>query len=192
MMTGIAPDSHAKLSYLSILLRLKFSLSDYKVLGKYYYFSTLTTIGINNINVVYSSSNYQEKSIDVTYNLDRIFGYEKIVYTIQKLNEATNTYETVIDNIQDTLFKREMLKQFDCRPGSEFEFNKKYKIIITPIATIQNEDGTTKELDVGTTEKEFELAALNTPLYGITGKRDSNNNIIFTNLHAILAKSIIS
>lgn len=152
---------------------------DYQVLGKNYYFSTLANVGITDVKVVYNPVTYRNKTVDITYQLDRIFGYQKIVYTIQKWKEETQQYETVIDNIQDTLFKKEMLKQIESNPGSVFEFGKNYKLIIRPIAQIENEDGTQRELELGIVEHEFKLQELKKPLVGINAARPTNDSINF-------------
>ena len=152
---------------------------DYQVQGKNYYFSTLASVGISNISVKYNPVEYNQKTIDISYNLDRIFGYQKIVYTIQKWNEETSSYEIIFDNIEDTLFKREMLRQISSNPGDRWEFGKKYNLIIKPIAILQDESGASRELEVGTTEQEFELKTLNVPLIGIKGSRTSNDEAVF-------------
>lgn len=152
---------------------------DYQVLGKNYYFSTLANVGITDVKVVYNPVRYNSKTIDITYQLDRIFGYQKIVYTIQKWKEETQEYETIIPYLQDTLFKKQMLKQIESNPGSVFEFGNKYKIMIKPIAQIQNEDGTQRELELGTVEHEFKLKELKKPLIGINATRPTNDDINF-------------
>ena len=153
--------------------------TDYQVVGKNYYFSTLATVGINNIRVTYNPVRYNKKSIDIRYNLDRVFGYQKIVYTIQKLNEGSGEYETIIDNLEETLFKKDMLRQINCNPGSVWKFGKNYKLIIKPLAEIQDDEGNIKELELGTTEKEFELKELEMPTIKITPKRNGEESVSF-------------
>lgn len=152
---------------------------DYQVLGKYYYFSTLANVEITDINISYNAVSYTDKTIDISYNLNKIFGYHKIVYTIQKLNEQTNMYETIMDNIQDTLFKREMLRQINCEPGTIFEFGKDYRVVIRIIANNEDNSGNIEEIEVGYAEKEFHLKELSKPIIGIKGSRPSENSIKF-------------
>ena len=152
---------------------------DYQITGKNYYFSTLATVGISNISVTYNPVKYNKKSVDIKYKLDRIFGYQKIIYTIQKWNERSSEYETLFDNIEETLFKREMVRQISCNPGSRFEFDKKYKLIIKPLAEIEDDEGNIKELELGTTEEEFELQALSMPVIRITHKRPNTDDVQF-------------
>ncbi len=152
---------------------------DYQVVGKNYYFSTLATVGISDITVTYNPVKYNRKSIDIRYKLDRIFGYQKIIYTIQKWNEDSSEYETIIDNIEETLFKKDMLRQINCNPGSVWEFGKSYKLIIKPLAEIQDDEGNKKEIELGTTEKEFELAKLIRPVIRITPRRNDIDSVLF-------------
>lgn len=152
---------------------------DYQVAGKAYYFSTLANVGIGDIKIIYNPIKYDSKTLDLTYTLDRIFGYQKIVYTLEKQNKETNEYEIIMDNIEDTLFKKEMSRQFDCNPGSVFEFNTQYKLTIKPIAQIQDESGNVTELELGTVEYEFKLPELKEPLIGITSSRTTNDEINF-------------
>ena len=150
---------------------------DYQVLGKAYYFSTLANVGISEVNVKYNPTSYNQKAIDITYKLDRIFGYKKIIYKIDKLNEETQNYENVINNMEDILFKKEMLKQIPCNPGSIFEFGKNYKLTIMPLAIIEQMDGGIKEIELGTVEHEFKLPELRRPLIGISETRPSNDKL---------------
>jgi len=81
--------------------------------------------------------------------------------------------------MRDTLFKKEMIKQIKCNPGSEIEFGAKYKIQIKPIAKFTTIEGYEKEIEIGTTEYEFSLAELKEPLIGINGIRVNNSTIKF-------------
>lgn len=152
---------------------------DYQTVGKQYYFSTLANVGISNIEVKYNPTNYNEKTLDISYNLERILGYNRIEYTLYKYDANTQTYEILMDNMRDTLFKKEMIKQIKCNPGSEIEFGAKYKIQIKPIAKFTTIEGYEKEIEIGTTEYEFSLAELKEPLIGINGIRVNNSTIKF-------------
>ena len=152
---------------------------DFQVVGKKYYFSTLATVGITDIEIKYNPVNYENKTIDISYKLDKILGYKKIVYTLYKYNNETSSYEVLEDGLEDTLLKKEMLKQLDASPGSKFIFGTNYKIKITPIAEYTSLEGTTSEIELGTVEKEFTLEDLKTPLIGINGYRPSNTSIRF-------------
>lgn len=152
---------------------------DYQVVGKHYYFSTLANVGITNVEVKYNPVSYNEKTIDVKYNLDKILGYQKIVYNIYKYNETTKKYELLLENLEDTFIKKEMTKKIDANPGSIFEFGKKYKVEITPIAIYTSPNGTTKEIELGTAKQEFELNELNKPIIGVKSSRENDNILNF-------------
>ena len=70
----------------------------------------------------------------------------------------------------DDLPKEIMEELVNVNPGSEFTFGTRYKIFITPIAEINN-NGEQKEIELGTSEKEFYLNSLTAPLVGIDGYR---------------------
>ncbi len=155
---------------------------DYEVEGKQYYFSTLANVGITNISVKYNPVDYDNKTIDITYNLDKIMGYKKIAYKIEKYNEVTKLYEeTGIKISNDVLFKNEMTKKIVCNPtgaDTKIIFGKKYKIIIAPL-TEYTYNGTTTTLDLGTKEYEFELQELSNPIIALKGSRSGESSAYF-------------
>lgn len=152
---------------------------DYQVVGKHYYFSTLANVGISNVEITYNPVSYEEKTIDVQYNLDKILGYQKIIYNIYKYNETTGQYDILIPELEDTFFKKQMIKKIDASPGSEFEFGKKYKIEIIPIAVYTDQQGITKEIELGTVNKVFELPELSKPIIGVKSARENDNSLSF-------------
>lgn len=150
---------------------------DQQITGRHYYFSTLANVGISNINIEYNPQSYNSKTLDISYNLDKILGYQKIEYTIYKYNEETGNYDLFMENIEDTLLKRDMLKQIDANPGSAFEFNQKYKVKIEPLAIYTDTDGVERRIELGTVEKEFKLQELRAPTIGRNAVRETNNNV---------------
>lgn len=155
---------------------------DYETVGKQYYFSTLANVGITEVNVKYVPVSYSQKTIDITYKLDKVLGYNWIDYVIYKYNKETDSYDVLMDNIRDELIVKEMKKSIEANPGSVFEFGTKYKVKIIPIALIQREGEEQQELDLGSVEHEFTLQALNAPLIGLNGYRsdgtDAEGNVI--------------
>ena len=172
---------------------------DYETVGKQYYFSTLANVGITDVKVEYVPVKYNNKTIDITYKLDKILGYHRIDYTIYKKNKESGEYELFIDSdhgvqggdagqntgtegdkiSSDTLFLKEMKKSIGANPGSVFEFGADYKIKITPIAILQREGEEEQELDLGSVEHEFTLKTLTTPLVGISGYRTNNTDLTY-------------
>lgn len=149
--------------------------SDDQILGKKYYCSTLSNVGISNIYVTYNAKSYSQKSIDISYNLDKILGYDKIKYTIYKYNETTSSYELFLTDLYDTLFTASMTKQVDASPGTGYSFGSQYKVEIKPIAIYKDAiTGEETEIDLGTQEKVFTLTKLRAPTIAISGSRTTN------------------
>lgn len=156
-----------------------FDLDD-QVSGKSYYFSTLSDVLINNIQVTYNPESYEEKYINISYGLGIITGYERIDYELYHYNEETDSYDQVdVDIISEESFKNSMTKTISINPGSGFVFGDKYKIKIIPIAEYNDPDSGLIELEVGTKEKEFTFSTLATPTIAISGSRREDSSIAF-------------
>ena len=143
---------------------------DADTVGRYYYFSTLANVNVENINVVYEPISYNEKNIKVTYTLDKVLGYQKLRHVIYRWSDETQDYTEEVANFEDDLPKAQMEERVSANPGSIFTFGTNYKIVITPIAVITDEDGE-REIDLGTKEQEFYLEPLSAPLVAIQGYR---------------------
>lgn len=143
---------------------------DADTVGRYYYFSTLANVNVDNINVVYEPISYNEKNIKVTYTLDKVLGYQKLRHVIYRWSDETQDYTEEVANFEDDLPKAQMEERVSANPGSIFTFGTNYKIVITPIAVITDEDGE-REIDLGTKEQEFYLEPLSSPLVAIQGYR---------------------
>lgn len=153
---------------------------DYEVIGRMYYFSTLTDVGIDNIEVKYIANSYEDKDLQISYTLERVIGYDVIKYTIKKYNEETNQYETIDYAIKDDeIFNKQMKKLLEVNPGSVIDFGAKYQIEITPIANVTSVTGEQLSLELGQKTYEFELNDLKEPVVAIRGDRivngESNN-----------------
>ena len=146
---------------------------DADTVGRYYYFSTLANVNVDNINVVYAPISYSEKNIKVTYTLDKVLGYQKLRHIVYRWNDETQDYTEEVVNFEDDLPKAKMEENIPANPGSIFTFGTRYKIVITPIALIADEtvEGGQKEIDLGTKEQEFYLEPLSAPLVAIQGYR---------------------
>lgn len=145
---------------------------DEEILGKMYYFSTLTDVGIKNIKANYQAESYQDKKINITYELTRITGYDVIKYRLTKKNEETGNFEDIAVNIEDSrAFDNSMTKNIEVQPGSNINFGETYKIEIIPIAYIEDVLGNQIELELGKKEQEFYLEELEEPVIAIKGKR---------------------
>lgn len=136
-----------------------------------YVFKTLSSVGITNIAIKYLPSSYDNKSLILTYDLDRIMGYDKIEYKLYKntYNSDTASYEYVETSIvldADTGFKNNMTKIINCNPGSGFSFGSVYKLTITPY--VEDSPGVWVALDETIGEHIFVLSSLKKPTVGVS------------------------
>lgn len=156
---------------------------DYEVVGRMYYFSTLTDVGIDNIQVEYVANSYEDKDLNINYTVERVMGYDVIKYTIKKYNEESKQYEEIAYDItDDVIFDKQMKKVLEVNPGSIIDFGAKYQIEIIPIAYITSVTGEDLELELGKKTHEFYLEELQEPVIAIRGERvvvDEQNNIEF-------------
>lgn len=154
---------------------------DYQVTGKLYYFSTLADVGITDIQVNYQAVKYDEKYIDVVYNLEKITGYTRIEYNVYHYNTETSTYELYTKAEPDVVLKKQMEKKIPINPGSNFKFGDKYKVEIVPISEYHPLDRPQEiqELELGKKEKEFTFTNLQEPIIAVRGTRLEDNKIRF-------------
>ena len=157
-------------------------------IGKIYDFETLATIDIDNVNIEYNATNYNEKYLNITYNVNskKSNMYEKTKYEFYEYNndnpieltndniwvniDSGNTYEIVNGALYvtnsvyntDATFDN-VLEKINISPKNNvFTFGNKYKLVITPIVY----KGET-EIDLEDNRTEFELKELNNPEVGI-------------------------
>lgn len=139
-----------------------------------YYFKTLSSVGISNINIEYVPTDYSHKELILTYDLDRIMGYDKIEYKLYRrvYNSELGAYEFSESSItisDDVGFKTHMTKSINCNPGSGFSFGSVYRITITPY--VESTVGETTEwiaLDEKIGDYTFNLRSLKSPTVGIS------------------------
>jgi hypothetical protein len=144
---------------------------DYKSPNKNYYFSTLSKVGMTNVDVRYTAKSYTDKYLNVTYNLTTIVGYDRIDYDLYKYvtdENGTTTMVPVDINISsDVVFKNTMTKHIKFLPGSDITLDTDYHLVITPIAYV-NINGVQQELileDVASYD--FYLSKLRSPFIGV-------------------------
>lgn len=148
---------------------------DFKSSTKVYYFSTLSNIGISNVNTKFRAITYSNKFIDITYDLEQIIGYDKIKYELYKyvFNEISGQYDKVLVDIEisdDLIFTNKMTKRIFCPPGSDFTFDTNYNLVITPYAYVQIPlYGQQYEIELGNKiSHDFYLDRLRKPFVGVT------------------------
>lgn len=141
-----------------------------------YYFKTLSSISISNITTTYKANSYEDKYILLEFELDRIIGYDKLEYQLFKLDDNLEFVEMETKIDASTIFNNKMSIKIPCSPGSEFEFNKQYKIVITPIVNVTvNSQSQRIELD-NPGVYEFTLSKLRSPHIGISSTISSGSD----------------
>ena len=149
--------------------------------SKTYYFKTLSSVNIQDVSVKYSAISYNEKYLTLSYQLDKIMGYDRIRYKLYRrvYNEEKGEFEFVLMKTkisEDVGFKTNMIRKIPCNPGSEFVFGSQYKLDIIPIVDIEI-DGVKREIELdGLKDYIFNLTALKTPYVGITSVISSDES----------------
>lgn len=139
-----------------------------------YYFKTLSGVSITDISVKYVPTNYSKKDLLISYTVDRVMGYEKLSYTLERRvwNSDIADYEYVPTDIQiadSNPNNYDITQTVDCSPGSGFVFGGKYRLKITPYtkSTIGDEEvWVALDETVGTLE--FGLRTLKSPTVGVS------------------------
>ena len=148
---------------------------DYNVSGKQYFFSTLAFVQISNLNVQYKAKSYNDKELNITYDLEKIMGYSAITYQLQEYNEETEEYEDTNISIEPSIrLETSMEKSVPIIPSENvaIKFNTNYKLIVTPIVEL---DGVTYE--VGKGETEFNLNSPTKPQVIIRANRANSKTV---------------
>ena len=139
---------------------------DFQNSSKNYYFSTLNTVGITNEIINYSSTSFSDKKLILTYNLDRIIGYDRIDYEVYELDEAS-VWKLMDVSISSNLsFTENMTKTIDCTEDV-FVSNHDYKVIIKPISII-TVNGVSKEVTLETKEVLYTMRSLKKPYISVS------------------------
>lgn len=169
---------------------------DFQTNTKIHYFSTLSGVGITNTKVNFEAINYNTKNISISYNLDEIVGYDKINYKLYEhiLNEDGILEKVEVDThiSDDIIFKRTMVKKIPCPPGSGFNFDTDYTLVITPIAYITvNGEQVEIELD-DIVNHTFHLEQLLLPFVGVMGTATDDLGLEFKISIADINKIIVN
>lgn len=148
---------------------------DQKLVGVNYSFHTLSDIGVRNIHHAYDALSYNDKRLSISYEIENIFGFEKIKYELYKKTDEGYVLTNI--NIPDSMvFFNDMVVEIDASPNAQQEiaYGKEYKIRIIPVGKYIV-DGVEQEIELGTKEYEFKIDNYKTPYVGIsTGKTDTS------------------
>lgn len=147
---------------------------DQLVSGCKYNFYTLSKVNISNISASMVEKSYLNKELQIKYNLDVIYGYDHIEYTLQK--KVGDSYVDTNVVIPDaTTFFTAMTLSIDAAPGRNLEivYGGSYRIIIKPVGYYEDEDGVRRELDLGTVSHDFTLTESQQPYIGVSSGKAS-------------------
>ena len=145
--------------------------------GVFYRFSTLQSVNISNISMVFIAENYDTKYFRLDYNIEQVLGF-KIFYDLELLNKYGDTVQTwkheelLAQNIitEKATYDKNMRENLYCRPGNGvFELGETYRINITLVSNGGLEDRENTENHLGWSSYEFTVKDhLLNPLFGTT------------------------
>ena len=144
--------------------------------GCTYNFYTLAEVKVSNINVQLIENSYTDKKLQLTYNLDVVYGYDRIEYKIQK-KTSSGYVDTDIKFPTSTAFFTGMNLSISASPGllKDLTYGGEYKIIITPIGSYTDADGETQEMVLGTVSQNFTIEYCQQPYVGVTMGKDASS-----------------
>lgn len=148
---------------------------DQLVSGCKYNFYTLSSVDISNISAQMVERSYVNKNLQIKYNLDVIYGYDHIEYTLQK-KVGDEYVDTNIDIPDVSTFFTEMKLEIDASPGRnpDIVYGGKYRIYIKPVGFYDDENGNRLELDLGTVYYDFQIDQSQQPYIGISSGKSAN------------------
>ncbi|MBQ4262705.1 MAG: hypothetical protein IJB83_00475 [Bacilli bacterium] len=148
---------------------------DQQAHGIKYRFYTLSKVGITNVKANMTELSYENKYINITYNLDTIYGFDHIEYTLYKIEDG-KYIETKINIPNSSAFFTSMELKVGATPkeNSEIYYGGKYAIKIKPVGYYES-NGELVEIDLGTVTHEFEINKPEDPYIGITTSKNATS-----------------
>ena len=139
--------------------------------GVNYYFKTIGNIGISNLFVKYSASNYNSRHLYVTYDLAQTIGFTYIKYNVYKrtTDENGNLKYDLLKKVtceNDTFFKTKMTKYIDIPNTSGFVTGDTYVVEIQPVLVV-NIDGVDTEVFLEKESVLYNFKTLYKPYFSI-------------------------
>ena len=157
---------------------------DYQNNNRNYYFKTLGSVGASNINIEYTADSYDEKYLKVTYQLQEITGFDRLIYEVYKVdtNEAGEEELTKLDLAidPDYVFSREMTKYIKISPGSGVTTEQRYVVVIRAFTMIDNNDESYEIELQPASSYYYTLNQLRQPYIGISSSRENSDGLDLT------------
>ena len=157
---------------------------DYQNNNRNYYFKTLGSVGASNIQIEYSADSYDEKYLKVSYQLQEITGFDRLIYEVYKVetNEAGEEELTKVDLAidPDYVFSREMTKYIKISPGSGVTTEQRYEVVIRAFTMIDNNDESYEIELQPASSYHYTFNQLRQPYIGISSSRDNSDGLNLT------------
>ena len=157
---------------------------DYQNNNRNYYFRTLGSVGASNIQIEYTADSYDEKYLKVSYQLQEITGFDRLIYEVYKVgqNEAGEEELTKVDLAidPDYVFSREMTKYIKVSPGSGVTTEQRYAVVIRAFTMIDNNDESYEIELQPASSYHYTFNQLRQPYIGISSARDNSDGLSLT------------
>ena len=146
------------------------------ITGNKYRFKTLTDVGIDNFKYNLVATSYNNKYLNISYNLSYLEGYNSIAYKLFECNSNYSECNSVnVDIPSSTFFSSTMGVKIDANPAKgNIKYNTNYRIIISPIGSITNNKGLLEDITLGSKVYDFNLGDPTMPTVAITPSKTND------------------
>lgn len=143
---------------------------------------TLSGVNFSDFQVKLSAESYENKSLNISYYMDRTMGYDLIRYKLyeKRTDEITGEIRYVevpdleIPDVTKEDLQNNMKLEIDANPSSNINYNKEYRLEVKPIYKA----GDNREVELTNTggEYEFKLLRPNNPYIAIKSDYEENSD----------------
>lgn len=144
-----------------------------QTVGCVYNFHTLSDVGIKNVYIAFAADSYNDKKVNIDYELENVTGYNYISYELYK--KVGSNYQKVNVSIPNsTIFFKNMHLEISAAPtnNNQIVYGGQYKMVIKSFGEYTS-NGHTYELNLGENETEFTIPNCEAPYVGIiSGKTE--------------------
>lgn len=149
-----------------------------------YVFYTKESIQISKFTWELVESSYKGKSLNISYEINSIDGFDRIEYKLEKYNTSTNAWETAthVPNTlrEDAYYKNELRISAEPKKGNKILYEGRYRFSIDIKGTyIDPQTGETRPYDYGHFDQIFETPLSQQPYVGITSSKTAGDNMVF-------------
>ena len=144
--------------------------------GSVYRFYTLSDVGIDNIKLKLTSNSYNDRILELSYTIDNA-NIDHVEYKIYKWNGSKFVDSGInIENTPASNLNHNMSIIIDAKPGNPYgiAWGQKYRVVITPVGDYVS-DGKTKEMELGTKQKDITLPVVEDSYLGLSSSKTENS-----------------